>query len=229
MLQQLHIKLLAFTAFFAFIYLPVLPLQSAPLTQKRATPASTPDQIKLKLYGGVKTRTPMVQWYLEELGIPYEYISLNVSAGENRKPEYLAINPMGKVPAILDGNLKLWESGAILLYLAEKYQKKPTSLEQSAQVMQWVFFANATLSPALFLEEKRKTETPRLLAVLNQILENKLFLVGNNLTAADIAVVSYLYYAKNLVSVNYSQYPAINFYLDTMAVRPAFKNTLGKR
>lgn len=87
---------------------------------------------------------------------------------------------MGKVPAILDGNLKLWESGAILLYLAENYQKKPISLAQSAQVMQWVFFANATLSPALFLEEKRKTETPRLLAILNQISPNKSFLVGNS-------------------------------------------------
>lgn len=229
MIQQSPIKLLAFTSALAFIYLPVFPLQAAPLLPKNATSASTPNQVKLKLYGGVKTRTPMVQWYLEELGIPYEYISLNISAGENRKPEYLAINPMGKVPAILDGNLKLWESGAILLYLAEKYQKKPTLLDESAQVMQWVFFANATLSPALFIEETRKTEMPGLLAALNQILQNKLFLVGNNLSAADIAVVSYLYYAKILVRVDYSQYPAINSYLDTMTIRPAFKNTLGKR
>ncbi|BAZ38657.1 glutathione S-transferase N-terminal domain protein [Calothrix sp. NIES-4101] len=105
-----------------------------PVPQTNLIPASTPNQTKLKLYGGVKTRTPMVQWYLEELGIAYDYISLNISAGENLKPEYLVINPMGKVPAILDGNLKLWESGAILLYLAEKYQKKPTLLDESAQV-----------------------------------------------------------------------------------------------
>jgi glutathione S-transferase len=228
MIQQLPIKLLVFTSAIAFTSLPIFPALTAPLPQKNAIIASTPNQIKLKLYGGVKTRTPMVQWYLEELGIPYEYISLNISAGENRKPEYLAINPIGKVPAILDGNLKLWESGAILLYLAQKYQKTPTSLDESAQVMQWVFFANATLSPALFIEEKRKTEMPRLLAVLNQILENKSFLVGNNLSAADIAVVSYLYYAKLLVAVNYNQYPAINSYLDKMATRPSFKNTIGK-
>lgn len=136
---------------------------------------------------------------------------------------------MGKVPAILDGNLKLWESGAILLYLAEKYEKKPTLLEEEAIVTQWVFFANATLSPALFTEEKRKTEMPRLLAALNQVLQNKSFLVGNNLSAADIGVASYLYYAKILVPVNYNQYPAINSYLNSMEERPAFKNTLGKR
>ncbi|AKG24932.1 glutathione S-transferase (plasmid) [Calothrix sp. 336/3] len=171
----------------------------------------------------------MVQWYLEELGIKYEYISLNISAGENRKPEYLAINPMGKVPAISDGNLKLWESGAILLYLSEKYQKKTGSIEEYPQVTQWVFFANATLSPALFTEEKRKTEMPRLLTVLNQILQNKSFLVGNNLTAADIGIASYLYYAKILVPVNYDRYPAITAYLNAMEARPAFKNTLGQR
>lgn len=229
MTKKFPIKLLAVTSAITFIFLPIFPLQAAPLSQNNATPASSTNQVKLKLYGGVKTRTPMVQWYLEELGIKYEYISLNINAGENRKPEYLAINPMGKVPAILDGNLKLWESGAILLYLAEKSQKKPTSLDESAQVTQWVFFANATLSPALFSEEKRKTEMPRLLSALNQILQNKSFLVGSNLSAADIAVVSYLYYAKILVPVNYSQYPAINSYLNTMATRPAFKNTIGKR
>lgn len=229
MIQQLSKKLFAFTSAITFACLPIFPAQAAPLPQKNAIVGSTPNQIKLKLYGGVKTRTPMVQWYLEELGIPYEYISLNISAGENRKPEYLAINPMGKVPAILDGNLKLWESGAILLYLAEKYQKKPNSLDESAQIMQWVFFANATLSPALFIEKQRTTEVPRLLVALNQILQNKSFLVGNSLSAADIAVVSYLYYAKILVAVNYNQYPAINSYLNAMATRPDFKNTIGKR
>ncbi len=116
-----------------------------------------------------------------------------------------------------------------MLYLAEKYQQKPTSLEESALVTQWVFFANATLSPALFNEQQRQTEMPRLLTALNQVLENKSFLVGNKLSAADIAVASYLYYAKILVPVNYSQYPAINSYLDAMATRAAFKNTIGKR
>lgn len=136
---------------------------------------------------------------------------------------------MGKVPAILDGNLKLWESGAILLYLAEKYQQKPTSLKESALITQWVFFANATLSPALFKEQQRQKEMPRLLTALNQVLQNKSFLLENKLSAADIAVVSYLYYAKIIVPVDYSDYPAINTYLNRMVTRPAFKNTIGKR
>lgn len=70
---------------------------------------------------------------------------------------------------------------------------------------------------------------PRLLTALNQVLQNKSFLLENKLSAADIAVVSYLYYAKIIVPVDYSDYPAINTYLNRMVTRPAFKNTIGKR
>nr|WP_330359425.1 glutathione S-transferase N-terminal domain-containing protein [Moorena bouillonii] len=76
---------------------------------------------QLKLYSGLRSRATIVQWYLEELGVPYEYILLDMKAGEHKQPEYLSINPMGKVPAIVDGDFKLWESGAILVYLANKY------------------------------------------------------------------------------------------------------------
>lgn len=69
----------------------------------------------LKLYGGARSRASIVQWYLEEIEIPYEFVMLKMEAGEHRQPEYLGINPMGKVPAIADGDFQLWESGAILL------------------------------------------------------------------------------------------------------------------
>ncbi|MFM7372281.1 MAG: glutathione S-transferase N-terminal domain-containing protein, partial [Sphaerospermopsis kisseleviana] len=61
----------------------------------------------LKLYGGAFSRASIVQWYLEELQVPYEFILLDMKAGEHRQPEYLEINPIGKVPAIMDGDLKL--------------------------------------------------------------------------------------------------------------------------
>lgn len=68
----------------------------------------------LKLYGGARSRASIVQWYLEELGEPYEFVLLDMQSGEHRQPDFLAINPFGKVPTIVDGDLKLWESGAIL-------------------------------------------------------------------------------------------------------------------
>ena len=73
----------------------------------------------LKLYGGARSRAAIIQWYLEELEIPYEVVLLDMQAGEHLRPDFLKINPMGKVPAIVDGDFRLWESGAILLYLAE--------------------------------------------------------------------------------------------------------------
>jgi glutathione S-transferase len=82
----------------------------------------------LKLYGGARSRASIVQWYLEELGVPYEFVLLNMmEKGEHLQPEFLAINPMGKVPAIVDGDFKLWESGAILLYLAQKHGTMPNT------------------------------------------------------------------------------------------------------
>jgi glutathione S-transferase len=134
----------------------------------------------LKLYGGVRSRASIVQWYLEELGVPYEFVLLDMQAGAHRQPDYLAINPMGKVPAIVDGDFKLAESGAILVYLAQKYGKMPQYLEGQAEVIQWVLFSNATLAQGIFSEATREKETPKLLTPLNQILERQPFIMGED-------------------------------------------------
>jgi glutathione S-transferase len=233
MYQSFLRKFLLPTSVILFTLQPIKPLLALPLPQSDFTQLSESNQkptkqTKLQLYGSPKTRTPMIQWYLEELGISYDYISLNIMADEHHKPEFLAINPMGKVPAMVDGDLKLWESGAILLYLAEKYQQMPNSLGERAKIEQWVIFANATLSPALFTADKREKEMPILLTALNKILQKQPFVLGEKLTAGDIAVASYLHYAKLLLSLDYSQYPSIVTYLDKIAARPAFKNTVGK-
>jgi glutathione S-transferase len=107
----------------------------------------------LKLYGGARSRASIVQWYLEELEIPYEFVLLDMQAQEHLQPEFRQINPFGKVPAIEDGNIKLWESGAILLYLAERYGKE--TREERATSAQWILFANATLGPGVFVEANR--------------------------------------------------------------------------
>ncbi|AFZ58519.1 glutathione S-transferase family protein [Anabaena cylindrica FACHB-243] len=234
MCQILLRKFFLPTSAVIFTFLPIQPLQALPLLQSDFTQLSESSQkptkpTKLQLYGGPQTRTPIIQWYLEELGVSYDYISLNIGANEQRQPEFLAINPMGKVPAIVDGDLKLWESGAILLYLAEKYQQMPNSLAERAKIEQWVIFANATLAPALFSADKREKEMPILLTPLNKILQQKQFLLGEKLSVGDIAVASYLHYAKVLLSLDYRQYPSVVAYLERIAARPAFKNTLGKR
>jgi glutathione S-transferase len=95
----------------------------------------------LKLYGGTRSRAAIVAWYLEELAVPYEFVRLDMAAGAHRQPDYLAINPMGKVPALVDGETVVWESGAILLYLADKYGQLPADVRQRAPSISGFYLA----------------------------------------------------------------------------------------
>ena len=183
----------------------------------------------LKLYGGARSRASIVQWYLEELSVPYEFVLLDMQAGEHQKPEYLAINPTGKVPAIVDGDFKLWESGAILLYIAQKYGNISPALEQQAELIQWVLFANATLGPGIFVEATREKETPKLLTPLNQIFEKQPFLLGQDFTVGDVAVGSMLAYIPMMLKLDLSGYPAVVDYIQRITQRPAYQKVMSAR
>lgn len=183
----------------------------------------------LKLYGGARSRASIVQWYLEELGIPYEFIMLDLQAGEHRQPEYLAINPIGKVPAIVDGDFQLWESGAILFYLAQKYGNLPSSLEEQAKINQWILFGNATLGPGIFVEASREREMPKLMTPLNQILAKQPFLLGDEFSVVDVAVGSILSYIPIMLKLDLSEYPAVVDYMKRLSERPAFQKAIGGR
>jgi glutathione S-transferase len=184
----------------------------------------------LKLYGGARSRASIVHWYLEELGVPYEFVLLDMAAGEHRKEDFFAINPFGKVPTIVDGDLKLWESGAILLYLAEKYAKVPLSLERKSIFAQWILFANATLGPGLFIQASRPEETPKLLTPLNEIFSKQAFILGEEFSVADIAVGAMLAYVPMMIKdLDLSPYPAVVDYIKRMSAREAFGKSIGNR
>ena len=183
----------------------------------------------IKLYGGAFSRASIVHWYLEELEIPYEFVKLDMQAGEHRQPEFLAINPMGKVPAIVDGDFILWESGAILLYLADKYGKKTLSPEERCIYSQLSLFANATLGPGVFVEATRDKEMPKLMNPLNEILGKQPFLLGNEFTVADVAVGSILNYIPIMLKLDLSEYPNVTNYMKKLAERPAFQKVMGSR
>lgn len=183
----------------------------------------------LKLYGGARSRASIVGWYLEELGLPYDFVLLDMQAGEHRQPAFLSINPLGKVPAIVDGEFKLWESGAILLYLRDKYGQPTLSVEERAHLNQWIMFANATLGPGVFIEAHRAESTPRLMSMLNQHLEQQPFMMGHEFTVADVAVGSLLAYIPMMLQLDLSEYPAVVDYIKRMTERPAFQKAIGGR
>ena len=180
----------------------------------------------MKLYGGSRSRASIVQWYLEEIGVEYEFILLDMAAGEHLQPPFLQINPMGKVPVIVDEEITLWESGAILLYLAEKYGQEINSLTQRSIVNQWILFANSTFATGLFIETNRDREKAKLLPPLEKILTDNTFLMGDKFTVVDVAVGSMIAYTQILIKLDLSPYPHISKYLQTIAQRPAFKKSL---
>ena len=179
----------------------------------------------IKLYGGARSRASIVQWYLEELQAPYEFELLDMKAGAHLQPDFLAINPFGKVPAIADDGFQLWESGAILLYLAEKHDQLKT-LQEKAIASQWVLFANSTLGNGLFVAETREKEAPRLLNGLQKILENQHYITGENFTVSDVAVATILGYAIMMLQMSYADYPAIDAYIKRISDRPAYKKAI---
>ncbi|PSO71246.1 MAG: glutathione S-transferase [Cyanobacteria bacterium QH_3_48_40] len=200
----------------------------------------------LKLDGGALTRAFIVEWYLEEISVPYQFVQLDMRTGAHLQTNFLAINPMGKLPALVDGNFKLWESGAILLYLSQKYGQFPEAVEQQAEISQWIFFANATLIPGLFTPQTCDREYPRLLKPLDEILQLQPFLLGKNFSLADVAVGAVLAYIPLLLKldlsfypeevINYIQplskidfhaYPAVESYIKRLGDRPDFQKTIG--
>jgi glutathione S-transferase len=183
----------------------------------------------LKLYGGTFSRAAIVRWYIEELELPYEFVVLDIQAGEHRQPEFLAINPMGKVPAILDGDFLLWESGAILLYLAEKYGKITNSPEGRGKIAQWVLFANSTLGTGIFVEANREREMPKLMPPLNEMLERQPFMLGDEFSVVDVAVGSILCYIPLMLKLDLSAYPAILDYIKRLSERPAYQKGMDGR
>ena len=93
---------------------------------------------KLRIYGIARTRAFRALWIAKELGVDYEHIPIEIGAAGARQPDYLAINPNGRLPAIEDDGFVLWESLAITLYLAKKHGRLyPTTLEGEAKAWQW--------------------------------------------------------------------------------------------
>jgi len=195
----------------------------------------------LTLYGAPRSRAALVRWYLGEKGIPCDDVTIDLAAGEQRASAFLAINPFGKVPALVDDAfslgdgqpLALFESGAILLHLAEHHARESDSPAWRSLTAQWILFANATLGPAMVAASTRPQEIQRLLAALDPLLAE-----GRSLLAplggapawgaADCAVQGYLAYLPLFCKdLDLSPYPAIQASIAATTARAAYKSAMG--
>lgn len=189
----------------------------------------------ITLYGGVQTRASIPRWYLEEKGIAYELVEVSLRSGENLQTDFLSINPFGKLPAMRDDRILdvsgkpivLFESGAILLHLAEHHGGEVSTPSDRSVISQWTHFANSTLAFAIFVPDQKAKVLPRLLKRLDDLLGIG-FLVGNAWGAADCAVSAYLAYIKLFFpNEDLSAYPAVEALIASTQQRQAYKKVMG--
>ena len=175
---------------------------------------------------------------LEELGLPYDVIPIDIGKGYQHTPEFLAISPNNKIPAIVDGDVALMESGAILLYLADKAGKLLPSYGSEGywSVMQWMMWQLAHFGPMLgqahhflhfkrgtseYAEERYRSEAKRLYGVLDRRLEGRKY-IADELTIADIIIWPWST-RFDWQEIDLNNYPNVRrWYLD-LADRPAFQ------
>ncbi len=189
----------------------------------------------MKLYWSPRTRSFAALWILEEAGQPYERVLTDIATGAQKTPEYLAINPMGKVPALTDGDIAIAETAAICAYVAERYPQAglapPIGDRRRGKYLQWLFFGPSCIEPAL-IQVFTKLDVPASTAawgnatqvfdVLDKALERGPWLLGDSFSAADIVIGAGLNFAVKVFKMVPTR-PSFDRYIANCAARPAFQ------
>ncbi len=201
----------------------------------------------LKVYGYPKTRATRITWLLEEMGVEYEYCLVDFAKGESQSPEYLKINPAGKVPAIETDGIVMFESGAIVNFLADKHSPgdliPALGTVQRALFEQWSYFTLTELEQPLWTLGKHKFALPKkyrvedilptaawefqkALKLLSEFLQDSEFVLGDKFSAVDILVAQTLRWGMSFKQpVEQSNLIA---YLERVEARPARNIAISK-
>ncbi|KAI0659280.1 glutathione S-transferase C-terminal-like protein [Cubamyces menziesii] len=220
--------------------LPAPALAFCPMTSANSKPFT--------LYGDVLPPSPMnVAIVLNELGLEYNLAPVDIPGGEHKGPEFTKLNPNGRIPALVDhtnGDFVIWESGAIILYLVERYDKDKklsvTAIDDKFVMIQWLFFQTSGQGPyygqaAWFTRyhpekipsaiERYQKEIVRVISVLDSVLSKQDWLVGGKVTVADLCFVPWNEGALNMflngleVDVQ-GQYPSFYKWHKALTQRP---------
>lgn len=195
----------------------------------------------IKIYGVPRSSSGRCFLMLEELGLPYENVPLDMKNKEHKSDAFLKLNPNGKVPVLVDGDFVIWESIAINNYLADKHRPEllgKTPMERGVQ-QQWSTWAMVDLQPPLVeiliqmvfvpedkrsmtVIEKNREKVPPMLAILEKVLTGKDYILGKNISVADFNLVSVVNIAV-MFEFDFKPYPAIGAWMGRMKDRPCFK------
>jgi glutathione S-transferase len=189
---------------------------------------------KLTLFHAAPSRSSITRWMLEEVGEPYDIDLLHLQRGDQSKPEYLAINPMGKVPALRHGDTIITESAAICAYLADEFPARklniPVGTPQRGIYLKWLFFGPSCYEPALIDRASPRKEEPRramlgygdfdtVMNVLADAVAKGPYLMGEQFTAADVVIGAGLRWGLQFKLI--PERPEFKAYTAKLAARPA--------
>jgi GST-like protein len=196
----------------------------------------------IEVYSWATPNGHKVHIMLEECGLPYRVIPVDIGAGDQFKPEFLAISPNNKIPAIVDPDgpdgkpISLFESGAILLYLAAKTGRfLPDDVRGKYEVLQWLMFQMGSVGPMLgqahhfriyapekiaYAIDRYTNEARRLYRVMDRQIAKTRYIAGNAYTIADIAVFPWLRSWRNQ-GIAWDEHPHLKGWFDEIAARPA--------
>ena len=197
----------------------------------------------MKLYYAPKSRATRVVWLLEELGLDYELVRYELGHADMRSDAFRQIHPMGRVPVLEDGDVRLFESGAILEYLLARHGDGRFRPEEASPFfpayLQWLHYCEGMIMPPInsfmvetvFLPPERRSEVNvkravkllgQMLLPLERWLSDHDYLAGE-FTAADIMTGSAVMAAKNSVQIDFADLPALTSYVDRLSARPAYQ------
>jgi glutathione S-transferase len=195
----------------------------------------------LTLYHAAPSRSSVVLWMLEELGEPYDIKLLSLQKEEQRKPDYLAINPMGKVPALKHGDTVITEVAAICTYLADEFPNAklnvPIGTPRRGVYLKWLFFGPGCLESAVMDRAAPRKEEPRrgmlgygdfdtAMNVVAQAVEKGPWLMGEQFTAADVVIGSQIRFGTMFKMI--PERPEFSAYAARIAARPAAQRAQAK-
>jgi glutathione S-transferase len=193
----------------------------------------------LTLYHASPSRSSIARWMLEEIGEPYDLHLLSLAKGEQRAPDYLAVNPMGKVPALKHGDAVITEAAAICTYLADEFPHArlnvPVGDPRRGTYLRWLFFAPSCIEPAITDRAFPRKEEPRrgmlgygdfdtVMAVVAAAVEPGPYLMGEQFTAADVVLGSTLRWGMMFGIL--PKRPEFVAYVGRLEQRPALKRAI---
>jgi glutathione S-transferase len=196
----------------------------------------------LTLYHAVPSRSSIARWMLEELGEPYDIHLLSLKAGDNRAPDYLAVNPMGKVPALRHGDALITEGSAICCYLADEFPQArlsvPVGDARRGPYLKWLFFGPSCIEPAITERAYPRKEPPSRSTlglgdfdtVMNTLTKATAdaapYLMGEHFTAADVVIGSGLRWGMLFKLI--PERPEFVAYVSRLNERPAHRRAAEK-